>query len=546
MGLEVQKESYTGSIKEVTLGKGDGAVTVGGENCLPFHQFEGEIPVKPKIAMEIWDMEPKEWADAAKEPFKDVLNDPAAWAKKCQDEYGADMICIEMKSTDPNGLDASAEEASKTVQNVLKAINVPLIVWGTANTDKDTEIIRKICEDCENENLVIGPVEDAGHKPQGAAIMGYGHTAISSSPIDINLAKQVNILLENLGLPLDRMIVDPTTGAIGYGAEYCFSIMERIRLAAQTFGDDKLQLPIINNLSIESWRAKESNQPVEENQLLGDPERRGILMEAVGAVTFLTAGSDVIVLRHPENVRMIRAYIDLMFDGGSAKELEGIKKLLSDVDIDYASLSPEMNLSIEEEKKAAPKKEAPPKEEKKAEAKPEAPKAEAKPEPAKEEAKPEAPKAEAKPEPAKEEAKPEPAKAAAAPGAAPAGPAMGAEELKKIIRETVQEVVGSLKAEEKEEKKKEKEPAEKKAKKEKEEKGMVSEEQEKKWAEERAEREKEEERIRRQRRKEREEHMAKKAAEAPEPERKMTPAAEQKDPLDKLLDRIQHFNRVKW
>src|SRR6056297_842455 len=519
MSLDVKKENYTGSIRKVTLGKGEEAVTIGGESCLPFYLFEGDFPVRPKIAMEIWDTEPTEWAEAAKEPFKDVINDPAAWAKKCQDEFGADFICLEMRSTDPNGLDAGGDEASSTVQKVLQAINIPLVVWGTANTEKDTEVIKKICQDCENENLVIGPVEDAGHKSQGAAIMGFGHTAISSSPIDINLAKQVNILLENLGLPLDRMVIDPTTGGLGYGMEYSYSIIERIRLAAQTFGDDKLQLPIINNLSIESWRAKEANQPIEENQLLGDPERRGILMEPVGTVSYLLAGSSLLILRHPENVRMIRSFIDCMFDGGSAREIEGVKKLLSEVDIDYASLSPEMDLTIEEEKKAAPKAEAKPKEEKKAE-----------PEPAKEAQK------EAEPKPAKEEAKEESAKkespaeaAQPTPAAEPskAGPSVGTEELKSIIRDTVKEVVGELKSEEKEEEKKEaeekkvkKETAEDKAKRE-------MEELEKKWAEERAQREEEEAKIREQRRKEREEHMAK-MIESKEKakDRKLTPNSE--------------------
>ncbi len=535
MSLDVKKENYTGSIRQVTLGKGENAVTVGGESCLPFYLFEGDFPVRPKIAMEIWDTEPKEWAEAAKEPFKDVLNDPAAWAKKCQDEFGADFICLEMRSTDPNGLDAGADEASNTVQKVLKAINIPLIVWGTANTEKDTEVIKRICQDCENENLVIGPVEDAGHKSQGAAIMGFGHTAISSSPIDINLAKQINILLENLGLPLDRMVIDPTTGGLGYGMEYSYSIIERIRLAAQTFGDDKLQLPIINNLSIESWRAKEANQPVEENQLLGDPERRGVLMEAVGAVSYLLAGSNILILRHPENVRMIRSFIDIMFDGGSAREIEGVKKLLPEVDIDYASLSPEMDLSIEEEKKAAPKAEAKPKEEKKA-----------KPEPAKEEAKKEPAKEEAKKEPAKEEAPAEATQPTPAAEPSKAAPSVGAEELKSIIRDTVKEVVGELKAEEKAEEKKEaeekkvkKEPPEDKAKKE-------MRELEKKWAEERAQREQEEARIREQRRKEREEHMAKMAAEKKEKTRKLSPASEQKSSLDKLMDRVEHFHRRKW
>ena len=454
MGFEMVKEKYTGGIKEVVLGKGDQAVKVGGEGCLPFYQFEGEIPNKPKIAMEVWDMEPPEWPDSAKKPFEDVLGDPAAWAKKCVTEYGADMIVLQLKSTDPNELNAGAADAVATAKKVLEAIEVPLIIWGTANVDKDSEVLKKVAEDCQGENLVIGPVEDANHKTIGAAIMGFGHTAIASSPIDINLAKQINILLENLGLGMDKMIIDPTTGGLGYGMEYSYSVMERIKLAAMTFGDDKLQLPIINNLANEVWKSKEAKQPLEEDQTLGDPERRAIMMEAVGAVSYLMAGSNILIMRHPEAVRLTRSFIDLITDGGSAHDVAGIQKLLPDVEVDYAALAPEADLSIkEEEKKAAPAKKAPPKEEKKPEAAKEPPKEKEAAEPAKAEPA-------AAPEPEKEAPKP------AAPGAAPAGPALGAEELKTIIRDTVKEVVTAMKEEDaaKAEAKKEPKPEPEKAK----------------------------------------------------------------------------------
>ncbi len=408
MGFELVKENYSGSIKKVTLGQGDKAVTIGGENCLPFYQFEGDMPNKPKIAMEIWDMDPADWPKWAAAPFKDCLNDPAAWAKKCVEEYGADLVVLQLKSTDPNDQDTSPDQAVATVQNILKSIDVPLVVWGSANVDKDAQVLKKVAEQTEGKNLTIGPVEDANHKAIGAAIMGYKHTAISSSPIDVNLAKQVNILLENLGLTLDKVVIDPTTGGLGYGLEYAYSVMERIKLAALTFGDDKLQQPIINNLGNEVWKSKEAKQPVEENQLLGDPERRAILMEAVGAVAYLMAGSDLLIMRHPESVRMVRNFIDLLAEGGQAQDIPGINKLLADTEIDYASLAPEPDLGIEEEKKPAAKKaekkeEKPaPKAEAKAEAKAEEPKPAAKEAKPKTEAKPE-PKAEEKTEPSPEE-----------------------------------------------------------------------------------------------------------------------------------------------
>ncbi|MBW2644490.1 MAG: acetyl-CoA decarbonylase/synthase complex subunit delta [Deltaproteobacteria bacterium] len=341
------KESYTGAIKEITLGKGDKAVTVGGETCYPFYTFEGDMPHKPVIAMEVWDIEPDEWPEAALSHFKDVLSDPAAWAKKCVDEFGADLIVLQLKSTDPNANDASPEEAAATVKKVLEAIDVPLILWGTANIEKDEEVLKKISEETLGANLTIGPVEDKNHKGIGASALGYGHTVISSSPIDINLAKQVNILLENLGVPLERNIVDPTTGGLGYGMEYSYSVMERLGMAALTQGDDKLQLPIINNLANEIWKCKEAKQTVDEAPVLGDPERRGILMEAVSAVIYLLAGANVLIMRHPEAVRLTRAFIDLSLDGGSAADVAAISKQLDDIDIDFASLAPEPDLTIE-------------------------------------------------------------------------------------------------------------------------------------------------------------------------------------------------------
>jgi acetyl-CoA decarbonylase/synthase complex subunit delta len=352
--------------------------------------------------MEIWDMEPEEWAEAALSPFKDVISDPAAWAKKCVEEYGADMIVLQLKSTDPNGNDASADEAAATVKKVLAAIDVPLIVWGTASVEKDEEVLKKIAEECQGKNLILGPVEDKNHKGIGAAAMGFGHTVIASSPIDVNLAKQCNILLENLGVSMDKMIIDPTTGGLGYGLEYSYSVMERIRMAALAQGDDKLQLPMINNLGNEVWKCKEAKQPIDEAPNLGDPEKRGILMEAVGAVAYLMSGADVLIMRHPESIRLVKSYIDLVYDGGAATDVAGIEKQLPAADVDLLALSPEPDLTIEEEKKAAPaKKAAAPEPEKKAA--PAAKKAAA-PEPEKKAAAPaepaaaEAPKAEAAPE----------------------------------------------------------------------------------------------------------------------------------------------------
>ena len=353
MGFEFFKESYNGKIKEISLGKGDAAVVVGGESCYPFYQFEGKMPNKPKIAMEVWDMEPEEWSEAVKVQFADVISDPAAWAKKCVEQFGAEMITLQLKSTDPNGRNNSPEEAAAVVKKVADAVSVPLIVWGTGNLEKDEAVLKKVAEACQGANLILGPVEDKNHKGIGAAAMGFGHSIISSSPIDVNLAKQVNILLENLGMPMNKVIVDPTTGGLGYGMEYSYSVMERIKMAALNQGDDKLQLPIINNLGNEIWKSKEAKLTVAEAPTLGDPEKRGIMMEAIGAVSYLLSGSNILIMRHPEAVRLVKSYIDLVSDGGSAMDVAGVTKKLDDVNIDLVALAPAPDLTIEEEKAAA-------------------------------------------------------------------------------------------------------------------------------------------------------------------------------------------------
>jgi acetyl-CoA decarbonylase/synthase complex subunit delta len=309
MPVEIPKTSYTGKIREVTLGKGDKAVTVGGEKVYPFYLFEGEMPRKPRIAMEVYDCPPDEWAKAAVEPFTGVTDDPVAWAKKCINDYGAEMICLQLLSTDPNGMDRGADEAAGVVKKVADAIDVPLIVWGTSNHDKDIAVLTKVAEICQDKSLIIGPVEEADHKRIGAAAIGYKHTVVASTPIDINLAKQLNILLGNLGVPNEKIIIDPTVSGIGYGIEYAYSVMERMRMAGLTQQDEKLQFPIICNVAKEVWKAKETKLP--DNELnMGDAKKRGILMEAMSALVLLLAGGDLVVMRHPEAIKLVREMIN--------------------------------------------------------------------------------------------------------------------------------------------------------------------------------------------------------------------------------------------
>jgi acetyl-CoA decarbonylase/synthase complex subunit delta len=358
LAFETPKQPYSGKIGTTTIGTGKGALTLGGEESYPFYLFEGKMPNPPKIAMEIWDYDPsKEWPAAAVEPFKDVISSPEAWAKKCVKSYGADLIVLQMKSTDPNGMDRKADEAAAVAKKVIDAVEVPVVIWGTANNQKDEDVLKKISEMCHGKNVALSPVEEGNHKGVGASALGYGHVVVASTPIDVNLAKQLNILLGNLGVASNKIVIDPTTGGLGYGLEYSYSVMERIRMAALTQEDDKLQIPMVSNVGNEIWKCKEAGQPIEDAPTLGDPEKRAIMMESVAATCYLLAGSDVLILRHPETVRLIRSFIDRMVKGGTATDVKPVTKKLPLQEADLVSISPELQVGVAKEE--APAKEKP-------------------------------------------------------------------------------------------------------------------------------------------------------------------------------------------
>lgn len=309
MAFEIPKIKYTGKIKEVSIGTGPKAITIGGESCFPFYLFEGDMPNPPKVAFEVWDHEPQEWQEWAREPFKDVINNPAAWAKKCVDVYGAEIIALQLKSADPNGMNRDVEEVVAVVKSVADAVDVPLIVWGTASDEKDTALLRRVAEVCEGKSVAIGPVTEKNYKQIGAMAIGYNHVVLASTPIDVNLAKQLNILLGNLGVSEEKIVVDPTTGGLGYGLEYSYSVIERDRMAALTQEDVKLQYPVVCNLAHEVWKTRETKLTKVEDPKLGDEKKRSVLMEAVTSMSLLIAGADLVIMRHPESVALVKDMI---------------------------------------------------------------------------------------------------------------------------------------------------------------------------------------------------------------------------------------------
>jgi acetyl-CoA decarbonylase/synthase complex subunit delta len=321
LAFQVNKVKYSGKINVVPLGTQK--VMVGGQSAYNFHDFEGTFPHKPLLGLQVWDMDP---ADNFAQPLKDawagVLNDPAAWAKKAV-EYGADLVCLELASTDPNDLDTSPQQAVETVGKVLEAVNVPLIVNGVDNKDKDVETLSPIAEKFQNKNLILGPVTDKNYKALGAQALAYGHSVIAKSPIDVNLAKQLNILLTDLGVTLDKILIDPTNSGLGYGMEYTYSIIERINMAALVQQDDKLQQPIISVIGRDNWKCKEANLPPAPGEFdaIGQGTSLGVLMEVTTAISFLSAGASVIIFAHPQSLALVRSYVDSAMDGGAIKAI---------------------------------------------------------------------------------------------------------------------------------------------------------------------------------------------------------------------------------
>ena len=298
MDYKIPLENYTGKVREVTVGDGSKAVKIGGENVLPFHYFEGAIENKPRIAVEIYDTAPVEWLPHIISHYGSAINDPVQWAKKCLD-FGVDMICIRLMSTDPAGANGSADTAAQIVKDIAAAVSIPLIVYGSGDETKDIAVLTRVAEVCSGAKLLIGPAVKENYEPISKIVLEHGHCLIAQSPVDINLEKELNVKLLKT-FPPDRIVIDPLSSALGYGMEYCFSIMERTKHIGIMFGDATMQMPIIADIASECWKSKQAKES----------EEQGILWESVAAMSFLLAGANILVLRHPENCRLMKEVIE--------------------------------------------------------------------------------------------------------------------------------------------------------------------------------------------------------------------------------------------
>jgi len=307
-------ETWTGRILEVTLGAGPDqggtrgkSVTVGGETTLPFLHFEGLMPHKPVVAVEVRDRAPDDWSELLVKAWGDALQDPAAWAARAE-EAGAEVIALALDSAHPERGNTGPKEARDTVRRVLKATTLPLIVYGPGQPEKDNDVLVAAAEEAAGERVALGNCEEKNYRTVVAAALANNQVVIAKTPIDVNLAKQLNVLISDMRLDRDRILMDPTTGALGYGLEYTYSVMERVRLAALG-GDGALQVPMIVTAGYEAWRQKEARTNEGVPAQWGDWAQRAVLWETNTAITLLQTGADIVVLRHPDSIPLVKQAI---------------------------------------------------------------------------------------------------------------------------------------------------------------------------------------------------------------------------------------------
>ncbi len=281
---------------------------VGGQAALPFLFDEGEIPNAPIIAAEVCDIREEDSPKAIEDALGGLESDPLDLAKKMVDETGADLICLRLQGIHPDSGNRSSQEALNLTLSLLKKVKTPLIILGSGENNKDNEVLPVLSEATKGERLMFGCAVQENYKTLTAACIADGHNIIAESPIDVNIAKQLNILISDLGMPLDRIAINPTIGALGYGIEYAYSIMERARIAALS-GDKMLAMPFICFVGQEAWRAKEAKARGPEFSQWGEASERGIMWEVLTAMAMIQAGADILTMRHPEAIKIVKKAI---------------------------------------------------------------------------------------------------------------------------------------------------------------------------------------------------------------------------------------------
>ncbi len=277
-------------------------IKIGGQNCLPLMFKEGVIAHPPQIAFEILDIPGVDLSEELVKVYGAALKDPLSWAQKCVQEFGAKLISVKMQGSHPDFGNRSPLESAKFIELLLKKVNAPLIITGSGDDANDSLVIPACSEAAKGERCLIGSAVQDSYKTLVASVLADGHSLIAESPIDINIAKQLNILISDMGLGLERIVINPTIGALGYGLEYAYSIMERARIAALA-GDKTLACPFICFVGQEAWKTKEAKV---------NPEQ-GIIWETITATSLIQAGADLLVMQHPRAVSKVSQFMEQLF-----------------------------------------------------------------------------------------------------------------------------------------------------------------------------------------------------------------------------------------
>lgn len=310
MSFVPKTQPFSGKINAVTLGTGDKAIVIGGQNVLPFYTFDAPIENAPKIGVEITDTA-NEWTAPGLREFYAGCTTMADYAKKAETMEGADFLCLHFESADPNGANRSVEECVADAKAVAEAVSMPIVIMGCKNLEKDGELFSKIAEALQGKNILVMSARAEDYKTVGASVvLAYGQKVGAETADDINLAKQLNIMLKGLNIPAESVVMNVGTAAVGYGYEYVASTLDRIRDAALKQADADLQMPIVAPVSADTWGVKESTASEEDEPTWGCAEERAIHMEVSTAAANLTGGADAVIMRHPAAVATIKKFIN--------------------------------------------------------------------------------------------------------------------------------------------------------------------------------------------------------------------------------------------
>ena len=309
MAFTPKTAPFSGKINAVTLGTGDKAIVIGGQNVMPFYTFDAPIENAPKIGVEISDAA-NAWTAPGLKEFYAGCTTMADYAKKAETMEGVDFLCLNFESADPNGANRSVADCVADAKAVAEAVSMPIVVMGCKNMEKDGELFSKISEALQGKNILVMSAKNEDYKTVGASVaLAYGQKVGAETADDINLAKQLNIMLKGLSIKPENIIMNIGTAAVGYGYEYVASTLDRVRLAALAQSDADLQMPIISPVSTDTWGVKEASAPEEDEPAWGCQEERAIEMEVSTAAANLTGGADAVIMRHPAAIATIKKFI---------------------------------------------------------------------------------------------------------------------------------------------------------------------------------------------------------------------------------------------